>query len=553
MMKLNSLMTLVALTGGMHLGAQVLDKAPPAGLVLGLDRSLVPEAVTAGLDEVAVALEDEQRELDGMVPMYGRILPIALDPLTDGLWTELAGGDRVWRARITSPGALALEVFFDEFRLPEGARLYAYSPTGEHVVGGYVPSHGSRFGVFSTEQVPGGSCILEYHHPAGTALERPFRVSGVAHAYRDLGGQKAQDCEVDIICSPEGDDWQDEADGVVRIRVVDSGSVGYCSGSLVNNTAQDCAPYILTALHCGITASNSDFNQWKFYFQYERTGCDLGPAFLNKVLTGCTRLADSNDGGGDNGSDFLLVEADPVPASFDPYWNGWNTSTSASSSGVSIHHPDGDEKKISTYTTTLQAISLGAPQASHWRVFWTGTPNGHGVTEGGSSGSPLFDPNGRIVGTLTGGSSYCNSVVPGGQLQPDFYGRMSYHWTSNPNPANEKLKVWLDPLNSGVTVLDGSRNPCSPSGVSDLAAQFAPMLLPNPATDRLFVELPEGLVTVDRVEVLDLSGRILLSERPTTTGSMWLDVSRLSAGSYLVRITQNGFAQGAARFVVERR
>ena len=82
--------------------------------------------------------------------------------------------------------------------------------------------------------------------------------------------------------------------------------------------------------------------------------------------------------------------------------------------------------------------------------------NGHGVTEGGSSGSPLFNYDGQIVGTLTGGSSYCNTPT-----SPDVYGKMSYHWTSNGTPNDERLKPWLDPTNSGVTTLNGSSDPCS--------------------------------------------------------------------------------------------
>ena len=48
------------------------------------------------------------------------------------------------------------------------------------------------------------------------------------------------------------------------------------------------------------------------------------------------------------------------------------------------------------------------------------TSNGHGVTEGGSSGSPIFNQSKRIVGQLSGGSSTCNSPN-----YSDLYGKMS--------------------------------------------------------------------------------------------------------------------------------
>jgi PKD repeat protein len=92
---------------------------------------------------------------------------------------------------------------------------------------------------------------------------------------------------------------------------------------------------------------------------------------------------------------------------------------------------------------------------SHWEVGWNETANGHGVTEGGSSGSPLLDSYGRIVGTLTGGLSSCNSPN-----EKDYFGMFPYHWASNGTTDDQQLKPWLDPDNTGVSYLDGiSNNP----------------------------------------------------------------------------------------------
>jgi len=96
---------------------------------------------------------------------------------------------------------------------------------------------------------------------------------------------------------------------------------------------------------------------------------------------------------------------------------------------------------------------------------WSGTENGHGVTEGGSSGSPIFNSGGQIVGQLTGGGSFCNEVQPGGQNQPDFYGKMSYNWTSNGNTDIVELENFLDPGNTGLTELGGTYVPCAPEAL----------------------------------------------------------------------------------------
>jgi hypothetical protein len=221
-------------------------------------------------------------------------------------------------------------------------------------------------------------------------------------------------------------------------------------------------------------------NQWVFYFNYESSGCNSPnneSQIPNNTLTGCARIADSDDGGGNNGSDFLLVLLNNnVPSNFNAYYNGWRSNNVTSSSGVSIHHPSGDIKKISTYTSNLVSSAWGSANGSHWTVTWSGTANGHGVTEGGSSGSPIFDNQGRIVGTLTGGSSFCN--FPN---SPDLYGKMSYHWSSNPG---DDLRDFLDPGNTGLTTLEGTYAPC---GGSDCIADI-PYSLSDPCVIAVIAE-----------------------------------------------------------------
>ena len=150
--------------------------------------------------------------------------------------------------------------------------------------------------------------------------------------------------------------------------------------------------------------------------------------------------------------------------SWNPYYNGWDKSGTASSSGVGIHHPAGDAKKISTYTTTLGTGTWpnGGMSSAHWTVKWASTTNGYGCVEGGSSGSPLFDNNKRVIGTLTGGNSDCSNQ----STATDYYGKFSKHWDANGTSNDKKLQPWLDPLGTNPTTLDGY-DPNNPSGVNN--------------------------------------------------------------------------------------
>lgn len=72
------------------------------------------------------------------------------------------------------------------------------------------------------------------------------------------------------------------------------------------------------------------------------------------------------------------------------------------------------------------------------------------MTEGGSSGSPLFNSKGLIIGTLSGGSSSCE--LPEGL---NLYGKLYYHWNKYSDNDTARMDVWLDPLGTGVTSLQG--------------------------------------------------------------------------------------------------
>ncbi len=131
-----------------------------------------------------------------------------------------------------------------------------------------------------------------------------------------------------------------------------------------------------------------------------------------------------------------------MPDAWAPYYNGWSRSTSPATQATGIHHPSGDAKKISRDDSgTINGSQWGS---NHWRVpSWD-----QGVTEGGSSGSPLFDQNSRIIGQLHGGESSCTLRTW------DEYGKLDVSWIGGGTAAT-RLRDWLDPQSLLPTTLDG--------------------------------------------------------------------------------------------------
>lgn len=440
-----------------------------------LSLSEAPEIKLPAFELTVAELADAKDMKNGELPKFSRSIYTNISLANSGEWTDLNNGDRIWRLKVTSAKALALVPLFDKLYLPEGSSLHFYMPKHEEVLGAFTHNNTVEQRAFCPGYIHGESCVIEYYEPAAQKGKGILSLNEIGHAYRWItplhknasSADASGSCEVNVACT-EATNWADQVRSVARILVVANGGQGFCSGALVNNTRQDCTPYFLSAQHCSEGTTTAQYAQWVFYFNYQASACNGTTGPQNKTVTGCTKIADSNDNGGDTGSDFLLLLLNSAPSStYNVYYAGWNATGTASPSGVCIHHPDGDIKKISTYTQALTGTSWGGSvQNTHWNAKWAATTNGHGVTEPGSSGSPLFDNDGMIVGTLTGGDSYCNTPN-----NPDQFGKVSYGWVSNGSANNRRLKPWLDPDNTGTTSLAGTNTPCGSAVQNDAGIQ----------------------------------------------------------------------------------
>jgi len=446
----------------------------------------IPTVAFARPDLESIHQEDKIRDNNGAVYRFGIGQEVNITPKNSGRWTVNQQGDKIWQLIVKYPDAQALSFYFSKFQLFGNATIDVYNKQGERLHPTYTANDVLPHGQQNLALCVGDHMLIELVEPKHT---RPsiIEMEGISYAYRSITHSQAKDlgdsdnCEININCS-DGANWQDEKQGVARILLsMGWWSQGWCTGSLVNNTLQDCRPYFLTAMHCieGLTTTN--LNNTRFYFNYEAYGCTSpsSESSINKdYITGCVEIASSDDVGTINGqdvilqSDFALLFIGPSNdtdgsatiaklKSFNAYWNGWDANNTAPNTGVCIHHPAGDIKKISTYTETPISASWSNPNPiTHWQVKWATTANGRGVTEGGSSGSPLFvynNGNSRIVGTLSGGSDMCHTSTGA-----SFYGKMSYHWTSAGSTMTKQLRPFLSP-NSDIKTLNGSYAPCEAS------------------------------------------------------------------------------------------
>lgn len=423
--------------------------------VLGQEKVLLRAWLPEQVEQAQLLAETDGRTFAGYT------LPVNQRLDVTSVSTEI-----IYSKIIYANNAKALTLFFSEWEVSNSSVVTITNLRTREVE--TIPDfliNNNQTGVFSSGEVYGDSLLVEIRSPE--ALIKIPMLHEVGLLVTPLNKLvRSGECQVDVECS-EGNNYQDQINSVVRILVKAGSELFWCSGVLMNAATYDCTPYVLSAMHCTIDSEPIDFSQFTFYFNYQKTACGGGSSSTNQRMNGCVKRADSNDGGGEKGSDFVLMELNSqIPASYNAYYAGWSAKGISSTSGVGIHHPNGDEKTISTYKSLLTStnFSNAAPPNTHWQVYWSATTNGHGTTEGGSSGSPIFNSDGLVIGTLTGGSSSCINTG-----SPDFYGKMSYHWTGNPNTANQKLKAWLDPANTGVKEVGGTYIPCTSPNPEDAA------------------------------------------------------------------------------------
>lgn len=472
MNKIKIIFSFVFVLGFMPLlNAQIsVGGTPPSSNINSLKND-VSFTQMPSLDYKALAKEDEEDKLSNVPPRFGFPFDVDFTLENSGQWETLENGDRIWRLGVECEYAQSINFNFENFFVPKGGIVYIYNEDKSHTIGGFVYENNlPKNQKFGTSLVFGSRVIIEYFEPASAKGEGVLDIAQVVHGYQYIDIAQADEknygssggCQVNVNCSPDGDNWQDEKKSVALIIL---NGTRWCTGSLVNNTSADCNPYFLTAHHCidgtADAITNPNGGTWTFYWNYETPGCTnpaTEPSFNS--TTGGTVVANGAT------SDFALFDLtqNPITAGYDVYLNGWNATGSTFSGGAGIHHPAGDVKKISLFSTPIVNGTTACTNDQTWGTVFQHPGGAFSTTEGGSSGSPLYDNNSRVVGQLWYGVSPTCGFGPtcsNPSQDQSHYGKLSYSWTSNGGTPTRQLQPWLDPGNTGAMTLDGVYPPCT--------------------------------------------------------------------------------------------
>jgi V8-like Glu-specific endopeptidase len=403
-----------------------LQKALSAGQVERAQaRELVVPATAAELKRIDAPGLDSGRYLVGVNKPIGLGVDFA-GALGKGTRDLAVGAVRVdeqgfvWTAVVRSPGATALRIHLTGVDLPAGAGLFVYDLAG-HAFGPYTGRGPLGTGDLFTNTVFGDRLVLQLENRSGSPVA-PLRVVElgvlgkrfVAPQYgpqgvfdpNDLGAiAKASNlcsynasCVVNAAC--QSSTAVNVAKDAVATMLFSSGGGQYiCTGGLIADTVSTSViPYFLTAHHC--IGSSGEASSLETYFDYQTTCSNPNctqPYNNTGDTVGATIMSTNSS------SDYCLLKLSSTPTTPDGVatYLGWLSTAVANTNNYALYrisHPKGapqaySEQVVDTTKGTCRTLPRGSFIYSRDTL---------GATEGGSSGSPVVNGAGQIVGQLYG-------------------------------------------------------------------------------------------------------------------------------------------------------
>lgn len=329
---------------------------------------------------------------------------------------------------------------------------------------------------------------------------------------------QAASCEINASCNAKTDTIKHSV-----CRMLTGNEVG--TGTLINNANEDMAPYVLTSAH-PLIKYVQDKKPVNVIFGWEINDCgshvrptesaeNMETIRLDSLLCYYPKY------------DLALFSLKKVPSEArNPYWSGWDITGDINpyDEFICVHHPGGDVKKVSVATNVnigdYNATGCRAPDGDipfarniHYKVSkWLS-----GTTEGGSSGSALWNPDRKIIGALSGGSGSCS------HMGDDYFWSLALAWDAK-YLKYASLHEILDPDNKGIKVMTGrdlynKESDRLNGGGSNTIDNDDVSLSRLPGSIRIEAD------SIKKVDVYAVDGRLLLSMKADCSSVAVIDTS----------------------------
>lgn len=403
------------------------------------------------------------RATDGAAVPSGAHLP----------WVAVQGGF-VAQVAVSSPGAESVRLAIDLAGAPAELEMHFFGSADPSRLEGPVRAGEVRDRTVAwwSPITEGETQTVEFFVPYGhDPRELPLRVTRASHLLttpstnftkrlQDIG--KSGSCNVDIPCSSLNNDaaFRDAAASVAQMVFNDGGFTAMCSGTLLNDAdPASQVPYFYTANHCFESESppyktpsqiQAVANTLTTVWGFQASACVNGHGNGNALSSWTQRSGGATVLYSNVQTDALFLRLnDAAPAG--AFFSGWDANPiGAGTPVISIHHPQGDLKKVSEGTVQrLSAPGVGGGAQTFTEVLWN-----RGTTEGGSSGGGLWTAAGSqwlFRGGLWGGSALCTNLA-GADYFSHFdvaHASIAQYLSAPSGSAVDYTDLWWNPGESG--------------------------------------------------------------------------------------------------------
>jgi len=379
---------------------------------------------------------------------YGKEVELNINFFEQATSYQTEDSMKVWILQLSSNEAEGFQLIFNKFHLIKGSQMFVYNEDKTMILGAFTSENNRDCNTFITQNINGKSIYIEYSEPLeneGSEIMLEKVVYIFSKCFVNKGpfvgeGEGAAPCQINTSCSL-GNGYDIEIKSTAIILSKNNNNYwGTCSGVLINdgtNYLGRLHPFFLTANHCYEDIDEKtgkttfyDPKDWLFLFRHEATTCNSNgsdvPNNTTKSALGARILLRDEHSAG---ADYMLLELNnniSDISKYDVVFAGYDYFDASVPLGfnlqpiISVHHPQGDVKKISRSKLPAQHTGWNKDGDDHWKVtFTTGFKS-----EPGSSGAPLFDSEHRIVGICHGSKDGITCNDPYDTWQ-SLYGKLS--------------------------------------------------------------------------------------------------------------------------------
>ncbi len=361
------------------------------------------------VDVVSVDLNALIRDAADNPNQFAVNVPHAVTPESAGTWSG-SGAQQVWTYAVQVRGAVSLSFHAPRMQLPGSAVLTIRSSSSTTT---YRLADAGR-GDFWSRVQPGDTLEFRLELAAADRGRLVLQIASFQAGFRGLSpsvpdhpsisrvhAEAAGDpdtlCVTNYACVVTPGN-SPPAQATVALLV---GNLYQCTGTLINNTAQDNTPYILTARHCqngryGGGSPGAASSVTVYWDALTNCGTDLGTVFYvpsSARQTGATTVVEQQDA--------WLIQLDANPVVNDAQFAGFDASGNPVVGGYSIHHALSYNKQYTGWYGTAYANTQTGLQGSSFASNLLDTINQVGASGPGASGAGLFSSGDRLVGVLS--------------------------------------------------------------------------------------------------------------------------------------------------------